>query len=30
MKVFRDNRVTVRFIYKDKLGEQLTLIEVTP
>jgi hypothetical protein len=30
MKLFRDNRVTVRYIYKDKLGKLVTLIEVTP
>jgi hypothetical protein len=30
MKVFRDNRVTVRYMYKDKMGELVTLIEVTP
>jgi hypothetical protein len=30
MKLFRDNRVTLRYMYKDKLGEPVTLIEVTP
>lgn len=30
MKLFRENRVTLRFIYKDKLGEKITVIEVTP
>ena len=30
MKLFRDNRVTLRYLYKDKAGETVTLIEVTP
>jgi hypothetical protein len=30
MKLFRDNRVTLRFMYKDKVGETVTLIEVSP
>jgi hypothetical protein len=30
MKLFRDNRVTVRFMFKDKLGETVTLVEVSP
>ena len=30
MKLFRDNRVTVHYMFKDKLGETVTSIEVTP
>lgn len=30
MKLFRDNHVTVRFMFKDKMGETVTLIELTP
>lgn len=30
MKLFRENRVTLRFMFKDKLGETVTLIEVSP
>jgi len=30
MKLFRDNRVTVRYLYKDKMGEMVTLIEASP
>lgn len=30
MKLFRDNRVTVHYVFKDKLGETVTSIEVTP
>ena len=30
MKLFRDNRVTVHYLFKDKLGETVTSIEVTP
>ena len=30
MKLFRDNRVTVQYVIKDKLGEKVTSINVTP
>ena len=30
MKLFRQNRVTLRFTFKDKLGETVTTIEVSP
>lgn len=30
MKLFRDNRVSVHYMFKDKRGETVTLIEVTP
>lgn len=30
MKLFRDNRVTVHYLFKDKLGETVTSIDVTP
>lgn len=30
MKLFRENRVTLRFMFKDKVGETVTLIEVSP
>lgn len=30
MKLFRDNRVTLRFVFKDKVGESVTMIQVSP
>jgi hypothetical protein len=30
MKLFKENRVTLRFMFKDKVGETVTLIEVSP
>ena len=30
MKVFRDNHVTLRYMYRDKFGETVTVIEVSP
>ncbi len=30
MKLFRDNGVTAHYIFKDKLGETVTSIKVTP
>jgi hypothetical protein len=30
MKLFRDNRVSVQYMFKDKRGETVTSIEVTP
>lgn len=30
MKLFRENRVTVRFIFKDKVGETVTSVETSP
>jgi len=30
MKLFRENRVTVCYLYKDKAGETVTSIEVSP
>lgn len=30
MKLFRDNRVTVRFTFKDKLGETVASVEASP
>ena len=30
MKLFRDNRVTVRFIFRDKAGETVTTVEASP
>ena len=30
MKLFRENSVTLRYMYKDKLGETVTVIEVSP
>jgi hypothetical protein len=30
MKLFRENRVTVRFVIKDKSGETVTSIEASP
>ena len=30
MKLFRDNRVTLHYVFKDKLGEAVTSVDVTP
>ena len=30
MKLFRENGVTVRFIFKDKVGETVTSVEASP
>jgi hypothetical protein len=30
MKLFRENHVTLRYMYKDKVGETVTIIEVSP